>query len=273
MSDAINITAKASVDTYSEIHEERRAVGSVAKSFGINEGADGSFNRNEQGSGYLRKKINSSEVNYDLLVNFKKDISNDISFSGFIGGNVRRTKLNILTAATNGGLKIPGVYSLQNSTDPLPLPKERDQTIEVQGVFASTIFGYEDFTFFEATVRRDKSSTLPKGKNSYFYPSFSGSYLFKEHLNFPGLFFGKLRANYAVVGKDTSFDQISDTYTSLQSFNGNPSTSVATTKKNSTLRPELSKSIEAGIEMRFLEQGNIGFDFGVYNESNCFSFS
>ena len=60
VSDAINITAKASVDTYSEIHEERRAVGSVAKSFVINEGADGSFNRNEQGSGYLRKKINSS---------------------------------------------------------------------------------------------------------------------------------------------------------------------------------------------------------------------
>ena len=60
MSDAINITAKVSVDTYSEIQEERRAVGSVAKSVVINEGADGSFNRNEQGSGYLRKKINSS---------------------------------------------------------------------------------------------------------------------------------------------------------------------------------------------------------------------
>ena len=183
INDALNMSAKASIDNYSEIQEERRAVGSVAQDFGINEGQDGSFNRTEQGSGYLRRNIESTEVNLDLLVNYTKNISDDLSFSGLAGINVRKQFLNMITAATSGGLKIPRVYSLQNSKDDLPLPKERDERIEVQGLFAGVTLGYKDYLFLESTFRTDRSSTLPKKNNNYNYPSFSVSYIFSKHLN------------------------------------------------------------------------------------------
>ncbi|MDO6490550.1 MULTISPECIES: SusC/RagA family TonB-linked outer membrane protein [unclassified Cellulophaga] len=260
----LSLTGKAAVDQYSEIQEERRAVGSVPTAFGINEGPDGSYNRSDQQSGYLRRNINSRETNLDLLINYSKDITENLSFSSFIGGNVRNSTLNMITAATNGGLKVPGVYSLQNTTDALPNPKERDETIEVQSFFAGATFGYKDFLFLEGTLRRDKSSTLPASDNSYYYPAVSGSYLFSKNLNVPFIKFAKLRANWAQIGNDTGFDQINDTYTSLTSFQGNAAAAVSNSKKNPTLKPEISTSYELGLEMRFLEKANLGFDIAYY---------
>ncbi|EAR11671.1 putative outer membrane protein, probably involved in nutrient binding [Polaribacter irgensii 23-P] len=260
----LSITGKASVDQYSEIQEERRALGSVATGFGINEGADGSYNRSTQGSGYLRRNINSRETNLDALINYSKNFSDDLSFSAFLGGNIRNNTLNMITAATNGGLKVPGVYSLQNTTDALPNPKERDETKEIQSFFAGATFGFRDYLFVEGTVRRDKSSTLPAENNSYYYPAVSGSYIFTKNLDAPFIKFGKLRANWAQIGNDTSFDRINDTYTALTSFQGNASAAVSNSKKNPTLKPELSSSVEVGLEMKFLERGNLGFDLALY---------
>jgi TonB-linked SusC/RagA family outer membrane protein len=260
----LSITGKASVDQYSEIQEERRAVGSVATAFGINEGSDGSYNRSDQTSGYLRRNINSRETNLDALINYSKDFSDDLSFSAFLGGNIRNNTLNMITAATNGGLKVPGVYSLQNSTDPLPNPKERDETIEVQSFFGGATLGYKNFLFVEGTLRRDKTSTLPTANNSYYYPAVSGSYIFSQNLETPFIKFGKLRANWAQIGNATGFDQINDTYTSLTSFQGNASAAVSNSKKNPDLKPEISRSYELGLEMKFLERGNLGFDIAYY---------
>ncbi|MGY0426327.1 MAG: SusC/RagA family TonB-linked outer membrane protein, partial [Polaribacter sp.] len=264
ITDNLNISGKASVDQYSEIQEERRAVGSVATAFGINEGSDGSYNRSDQGSGYLRRNINSRETNLNALLSYSKNFTDDLSFSAFLGGNIRNSTLNMVTAATNGGLKVPGVYSLQNSTDPLPNPKERDETIEVQSFFTGVTFGYQDYLFLEGTLRRDKSSTLPAANNSYYYPAVSASYIFSKKLDIPFIKFGKLRANWAQIGNDTGFDRINDTYTSLTSFQGNASAAVGNSKKNSNLKPEISTSYEVGLEMKFLEKGNLGFDVALY---------
>ncbi|WBX77515.1 SusC/RagA family TonB-linked outer membrane protein [Tenacibaculum ovolyticum] len=264
ITDNINIIGKASVDQYSEIQEERRAVGSIATAFGINEGADGSFNRNEQKSGYLRRNINSRETNLDLLANYSKNFDNNLSFSAFVGGNIRRNTLNMVTSATNGGLKVPGIYSLQNGESSLPNPKERDETIEVQSLFTGATLGYNDFLFLEGTLRRDKTSTLPAANNTYYYPAISGSYIFSKNLETSFIKFGKLRANWAQIGNATGFDQLNDTYTSLTNFQGNASAGVPNTKKNPDLKPEISKSFEVGLEMKFLEKGNLGFDVAYY---------
>ncbi|SFD41616.1 TonB-linked outer membrane protein, SusC/RagA family [Algibacter lectus] len=260
----LSITGKASVDQYSEIQEERRAAGSVPTAFGINEGSDGSYNRNDQTSGYLRRNINSRETNLDVILNYSKDITDDLDFSAFLGGNIRNNTLNMVTAATNGGLKVPGVYSLQNSTDALPNPKERDETIEVQSFYAGATLGYKNFLFIEGTLRRDKTSTLPAANNSYYYPAVSGSYIFSQNIDVPAIKFGKLRANWAQIGNATGFDQINDTYTSLTSFQGNAAAAVSNSKKNPDLKPEISRSYEIGLEMKFLEKANLGFDIAYY---------
>jgi hypothetical protein len=77
---------------------------------------------------------------------------------------------------------------------------------------------------------------------------------------------GKIRVNYAEVGNDAPWASVSDTYVPVAPFSGNPMVTVAATKNNSTLKPERTKSIEAGLEMSFL-QGRASFDLAFYKSN------
>jgi len=116
--------------------------------------------------------------------------------------------------------------------------------------------------YLDGTYRVDQSSTLPKGNWTYGYPSISGSFLFSELVKASWLDLGKLRLNYAEVGNDAPFASVLDTYVPGAPFSGNPLVSVASTKNNPDLKPERTKSIEAGIEMGMFKN-RLGFDFAV----------
>jgi hypothetical protein len=158
--------------------------------------------------------------------------------------------------------------------NPIEAPTEVDRREEVGGVFGGITLTYKGFLILDATARQDKSSTLPKDNNSYFYPSVSGGFIFSKLL--PGasswLSFGKLRLNYAQVGNSAPWDYITDAYTKPTPFGSVPVFAVATPprtgdpdnpKKNSNLKPEKTKSYEAGVEASFLDN-RIGLDVTYY---------
>jgi len=254
IADWVSILGRVSLDAYNQQMDERRAVGSVPTTFGLD--------RTDQGSGYYRKDINYSEYNYDLMANFKKDISEELNFTGLLGLNTRRTFSNSIASSTNGGLGSPGVYSIQNSAGPLPFPVETAQKIGVDGIYASASLGYKSMLFLDATIRQDHSSTLPKANSTFYYPSLAASFLFSNVLKQDWLDFGKVRLSVAQVGSGATFDQLNDTYTVITPFN-TPMSSVSGTKKNPDLRPELTSSIEGGLEMYFLKR-RVGFDLALY---------
>ncbi len=260
----LDLFGRISVDTYYELQEERRAVGSVATSFGIGAmGGDGSAWRSQQSSGYLRRDIEFSEYNYDLMANFTKDLSKSFNLKGILGMNIRRTNFSRVLASTNGGLAVPDLYSLQNSAGPLPFPKELASKVAVGGIYASASLGYRDFLYLDATLRRDQSSTLPEDHNAYYYPSVAGSFIFSKLLDkAKWLSFGKLRVNYAVVGNSASFDQLVDNYLVVSPF-VYPVTNTDRTKKNPELMPENTQSLEGGLEMYFFGK-RLGFDLALY---------
>jgi TonB-linked SusC/RagA family outer membrane protein len=262
LTDWLDIFGRASIDTYNELQEERRAVGSIASVFGIGSGADGSNNRSSAGSGYLRRDITFDEYNYDLMLNFKKSLSESLNLNGVLGSNIRRTNYNRLISATNEGIGVARIYSLQNSVGPLMFPKELASKVGVDGYYASVSLGYKNFLYLDATIRRDHSSTLPTGNNWYNYPSISGSFIFSELVKPSWLSFGKVRLNYAQVGNSAGFDQLLDTYSFNYPLNSSM-TSVATTKKEPNLKPEQTKSLEAGLEMFFFDK-RLGLDLAVY---------
>jgi TonB-linked SusC/RagA family outer membrane protein len=263
ITDWVSIFGRMSVDTYTELQEERRAVGSVPGTFGIGTGADGSTARSDQGSGYLRRDINFSEFNYDVMANFNKDLSKSFNLKGVLGMNLRKTNYGRLISSTNGGLSIAELYSLQNSAGPLPLSKELASTVRVNGFYGSASLGYKNFLYLDATYRRDYSSTLPADNNNYGYPSIAGSFIFSQIIpEAKWLSFGKVRLNYAEVGNSPGFDQLVDNYLVLTPFN-NLTTAVPTTQKNPELKPEITKSIEGGLEMYFIGR-RIGFDLALY---------
>ncbi|UOB16380.1 SusC/RagA family TonB-linked outer membrane protein [Abyssalbus ytuae] len=263
LTDWLNVTGRIATDTYSELQEERRANGSVPSNFGI---PDSAGNRGNVDSGYGRKNIENTETNYDLMLNFNKDLSDKFNLKGIIGVNIRRNEFNSIYSATAGGLSVPKLYSLQNSNNPLPLPVEVAEKVGVDGVYASASLGYNDMLYLDATIRRDHSSTLPEDNSTFYYPSVAGSFVFDRLLEQDWLSFGKVRLNYAEVGNSAPFDFLYDTY-NVNIPPGTPSTSVGDIKKNPNLKPEKTKSFEAGLEMKFI-QNRLGFDFAYYKTNS-----
>ena len=263
----LEIFGRISGDVYSELQEERKAVGSVPGQFGIGYGTDGSLGRSYQGSGYLRRDITFSEYNYDLMANFNKDFTKDFNIKGVLGMNIRRTNMNRLVSATNGGLFVPELYSLQNSAGPLPLPNEYVSKIGVDGLYASASLGFKNLAYMDVALRHDHSSTLPVSHSGYYYPSVAGSFVFSNLIkDAHWLSFGKFRLNYAQVGNGAPFDQIMDSYNFASTFNNNANTFVPEVKKNNDLKEERTHSVESGLEMNFFGK-RIGFDIALY-ESN-----
>ena len=200
-----------------------------------------------------------------LLSTVNKNISDNLNFKAVVGTNLRRNYFKSTFAVTNGGLIIPGIYDLANSANPIEAPTEEDQQREIGRVFGGITLAYKEMLILDATASRDQSSTLPKGSNAYFYPSVSGGFVFSKLLpNATWLNFGKLRLNYAEVGADAPFDYLVDNYTQPTPFGTVPLFSVNSTKKNANLKPEKTRSYEAGIEASFLKN-RIGFDVTYYH--------
>lgn len=244
--DWLNLMGRISLDSYNEFQEERNAVHSVDP------------------ASYSRYDRSFKEYNYDLLATFNKDLSDKFNLQALAGGNIRRNYISSIFASTNGGLIIPGLYTLSNSKNPINAPAEYASEIEVGGVFAGATLSYRKMLILDATARQDQSSTLPTGHNKYFYPSVSGSFVFSELMkNSPWLSFGKLRLNYAQVGTDASFAQLKDIYDKPTPFGSIPLFSVSSTKNNPGLKPELTSSQEAGLEMAFFNS-RLGFDVSYY---------
>jgi len=251
----LNVMGRVSLDTYSELEQERKAVTSVGVPF------------------YRRFNQNYHEINYDLLANTDWNLSSDLNLKALLGSNTRVQTRSSLDASTNGGLVAPGLYTIANSLNSPAPPIEYMGTRRVEGVFGGATLAYKNTYTLDATIRRDRSSTLPEGNNIYYYPSVSGGFVFSNLVKPNWLSYGKLRANYAEVGGDAPLYTVNDNYVSdidpnsgqeVTNFIGNALFSVPGTKNNSNLKPERTKSFEVGLEMSFFKS-RLGFDLGYYD--------
>lgn len=245
----LDVMGRVSQDKYEEQQEERIAMTSVDV------------------SNYTRYNRRYSEMNYDLMLNYHTALNKDLNLSGVVGGNLRRTNISDIRATTNGGLGVPRIYALSNTKNPIEAPAERATQEEVGGVFASATFGYKEMLFLDLAGRRDQSSTLPKGNNAYYYPSASLGFVFSKLANKPWLSHGKVRVNYAEVG-NTAAPLITNYYYEFETaFDGTPMSYVEQTRGNANLKPERTKSFEAGLEMAFFDN-RLGFDFTYYKQNS-----
>lgn len=253
--DWLNVMGRVTLDTYTELREERRAVGSVPTEFGINLA--------DEGSGYQRTNREVSEYNYDLILTGTKQLTTDISLSATLGGNIRRENFQSIYASTQGGLVIPDLYALNNSANPVPFPIENSSAKEVYGVFANVNLGFNSMLYLDLQARNDISSALPVDNNSYFYHSEALSFVFSELMDDSPLDFGKIRVNYAVVGNDTGPLRTTNVYTKNDNFGSTVLFSYPTTVNNPDLVPEELTSIEAGLELAAVDS-RLTFDFSAY---------
>ena len=248
LNDVFSVLGRFTFDTYNEIREERRNVGSS----GV--------------SGYSKYLNTQSEYNYDIILSFNKDLNDDLNLEGIAGWNLRRQDWNSISQSTNGGLRVPGLYALSNTVSNLLAPTEYEATKMVDGLYARASLGYLNTYFIEGTLRRDRSSSVPADNNSYYYPSISTSILLSNIIEEDWLSFAKFRANYAEVSNDTDPQRIIQTLALLDPFGGAAVASNVNLLRNPDLKPERLKAYEFGLEANFLKN-RLGFDVTYYNNT------
>ncbi|MDG3581786.1 SusC/RagA family TonB-linked outer membrane protein [Galbibacter pacificus] len=243
ISPKLNLMLRGALNSYSKGTEQQRP-----------------YDINRYSTGFFKKtNIYSEEVNTDFLLTYTNKFSN-FDVSGSLGGNVMKYKYRRLDSWTEG-LETPGIYNLANGTN--LFTSAYDGNEQVNSLYGMASFGYKNRIFLDITGRNDWSSTLPKNNWSFFYPSVNTSVILSELLNFPEVInFTKLRFSYAEVGNDAPRYSTSKYYgKGPYPF---PSSAVApTTLYNADLKPELTKSIEAGFNMRMFNS-RINLDFAVY---------
>ncbi|WP_313028989.1 SusC/RagA family TonB-linked outer membrane protein [Soonwooa sp.] len=249
------ILGKVSFDYYNMLMEQRLADGSLTQAFGLS--------RNNAPSGYWRQNMTGSETNFDLIANYKFEITDKLNVQGVVGANLRKNGFESITASTEGGLIVPGIYSIENSMGETLDPVEVYQRSQTGSGYASASFDYDGSIFVDATYRYDKSSNLPAGNNAYGYPSITGAVLLSNYIKQDWLSFMKVRANYAEVGSSTGNYRLINTYNKNGAFHNEGIYLMPTVLNNPNLKPERSKEVEVGLEMQFFKN-RLGFDIAAY---------
>jgi TonB-linked SusC/RagA family outer membrane protein len=232
----------------------------------------GALGGGSDATGYYRRQYNitdNSQYEWRLVYD-DRFFNKEISVLGTLGGQQLNFKGSWLNATLNS-LKQAGFAHISNSD----LNPQADEDIRnqkrINGLYGSLSVGYKDFVYLDMTGRNDWSSTLPKANNSYFYPSVGISWLPTEMLGISSnKFYGKLRTSYAEVGNDTDPYRLVP-YMDLGSgniFGGYKYVSLPGTVPNNYLKPERTRSLEFGAEIR-LFQNRANLDV-TYYKSNSF---
>lgn len=203
-------------------------------------------------NGFMRT-FNTKQQNLNLegIFSFNRNIGT-LSLQGNIGSSFYSSNNERREQRINSLLQ-PGLINISNARE-YPVVNQNIRKKEINSVFAAMSVGYRNYAFLEATARNDWSSTLPKGNNSYFYPSLGTSIILSDMLRINNriLNFLKLRASVAMVGNDTDPFRLEQTYAFNGFLNGAPMASLSTTMNNPDLKPEKTNSYEFGLNARLL---------------------
>ncbi len=228
---------------------------------------------NEGGSYEIKHNDDISRTG-KLILNLNRKLTDDISSSLILGGEIWDQRKSWTRSWTDGGLIVPGKFFLENSKKTKKGDGKITGTKQINSFYFMANFGWRDQLFVDITGRNDWSSSLVytdgTGNNSYFYPSVSTSWIFNETFNLPQwVTFGKARLSWAKVGNDTSPYAINKGYTvkNHELSSGNAYTNAkSTTLVDTDLKPEMKNSLEVGFDVRMFNN-RLGVDFAWYDET------
>jgi len=239
-----------------------------------------SYEKKQMGQGYANeggyyemKHYKDFSKTGKLTATITKKLTNDISSSLLVGGEIWKQEKSYTRVWTNGGLIVPNKFFIENSKEDKGSEGVTEGTKQINSLYFLANFGWKDQLFLDITGRNDWSSSLVytdgTGNYSYFYPSVSTSWLFNETFGLPAwISFAKLRLSWAQVGNDTEPYLLNKGY-SLKTYELSNSyvysNSKSTTIVDPNVEPEKKNSYEAGLDIRFFKN-RLGFDFTVYRE-------
>ena len=248
------ISFRTGIDTYT--YDDSKVIG-----------AGGTNKELWQKGMYVENDYRHQYISTNLMTNFNKSFG-DFGFN-LLGGLTTDDTHTWSNYRMAWNFTVPEFYSFSNATDVNKKFESTTTRKRLVGVYGEFRADWKNTVFLTVTGRNDWSSTLPIENRSYFYPSVSGSFVFTELMQ-PSewLTFGRVRASWARVGKDTSAYQLDTPAWAVQEFlGGYEGTAAYWQAGNPYLKPEISESTELGLELR-LFNGRLKFDYAYYTNNS-----
>ncbi|NBA86934.1 SusC/RagA family TonB-linked outer membrane protein [Emticicia sp. CRIBPO] len=220
---------------------------------------------------YAMGKQTFSELNYSGLIKARKEnVIGKLGGVFTVGGNLMEQKFSSLSVNT-GALEVPNLFSPTNAAGAATISPGYSRK-KINSVYSSLGLNYDGWIYFDVTARNDWSSALIEQNRSYFYPSYSLSYVITDMLENLGsgspswLNYAKVRASYATVGNDLAPYQLFNGFTISKDPLSNTIAVRQSLLKDSNVKSELIKNLELGTELRFFEN-RLRFDFTWYKSN------
>lgn len=256
--DWLHLSAKYAFDYYRTRIEETNAGDAINGESSMTEVTTDEMARDEQ---------NFFESNAEVVLIGDKQLTDNFRLGFTVGGNMMYQKYEGLNAGVRDMLD-KGNWMF-NAANMLATAGQTGHERATNSVFGSVQMSWKEYLALDLTARNDWSSTLPTKNNSFFYPSANVSFVISDFVrsldkSLPSwITFAKLRLSAAQVGKDTDPYQLYNTY-AYKFENGILIPNKSNVKMNDQLKPEISSSYEAGLDMKFLNN-RLGFDFTYYS--------
>ena len=237
-------------------------------------GKDSGYANNSGGGSYSLSQNTQEQTNLNTNLIFDFNAGENWRLGGFLRGEYYNNYNFATAASTNGGLIVPLQYYIANSRNTVNGSGSISGTKTMLSAVGQFTAAWREQVFLEVTGRNDWSSSLvyadKHGNYSYFYPSFSASWLVHETLDLPkSISFWKLRASIAQVGNDTDPYYINSAYSVTQvKKDGNSSyyMTIPGSVKDFNLKPERKTSWEIGTDYRMFNN-RVGMDLTYYKEN------
>jgi len=223
-----------------------------------------------QVNGFITKEdVRYQEINSNAFLRADRDLTDDLSLSVTLGNQVTDISQD-RTLSRGENFNVEEFRSLANTTQ--KFSEESALNRHLVGVFGRGQLAYDGTYYLTLTGRNDWSSTLPEDNRSFFYPSVNLGYVFTEDLGlsdsdvFP---FGKLRFSWAEVGKDAPPFRVGQFYGQAPGFpfGGTGGFTKESTAGDLNLKPEETRSVEVGTDLRFFNN-RLRFDLTYYTQTS-----
>ncbi|MBX3257017.1 MAG: SusC/RagA family TonB-linked outer membrane protein [Chitinophagaceae bacterium] len=248
----LGISASANIDSYSEMQEQKTFQGTV------------SWARNAGGY-YSVSNTNYMQKWFDLMVEGNNNITKDLSINYHAGAIYKDNKIDNAVGIANG-LNVTNKFSMNLAT--APVSQQSGNEVQVQSVFALASLSLKDYLFLEGSFRNDWDSRLP-APHSFSYYSVGLSGILSDMIKLPGsMNYLKAFVSYAEVGNGGQFGLLTTPYDYVAGT-GQGYLYRRDVLPFPTLKPEIVRSIEAGIDARFFDN-RLGFSVNYY-KSNSFN--
>lgn len=250
ISDKLSLMLRSGTDVSNEFRARRRAY---------------STQRFQRGS-YREERLGFTELNTDFLLSYKTKLSSNLGLNFSVGGNAMQQKGRVSDVIAPE-LAVPGIFTLSNSRVAIQnLASQPYREKQIHSLYATAQLDFNNYLYLDLSARNDWSSTLPSDSRSYLYYAANLSAVLTDafNINSDVLSFAKVRLGLAQVGNDTDPYQLSAVYNAQTAVQGQPAYSESSILVNPNLKPEISTSIETGLDLRFF--GNrLGLDLAYYN--------